>query len=56
MTDKIMKRKPRKVEVKVLRGYRFSEDTPTRRKGQTVKVGSLEREYALSLGYIEGGE
>jgi len=55
MTDKInIKKKSNKSEIVILRGYRFSESTTTRRKGKTIKVTQAEFDYAVENGFAKG--
>lgn len=55
MTEKIdVKKKPSKVPVLVLRGYRYAEETPTRRKGKVIKINQSEFKYAYENGYVKG--
>ena len=55
MADKQTVAKVKKFEVTVLRGYRFKENSPMRKKGANIKITQSEYEFAKSNSYVEGG-
>lgn len=56
MDKPVRKQKPKKVKCVVKRPFRYSDNTPTRRKGE-VSLSQEEYQWAYSIGCIEeGGE